>query len=101
MVKPAELLLLSQPQAPHVAARVSLGENFQHLMPLLPKFLDIRPRSTNFDLWRSSGLSIKPHILGSGLRNQQSKRPAHREPERAHRVKEIRPLRVVEQIYDL
>src|ERR1700674_4418789 len=78
MVTPAELLLLPQPQTPNTAARVSIVENFHHLIPVLPRFLDIRPRSTSLDLWRSSGLSIlKPHILSSGLRNPQSKRPAH------------------------
>jgi hypothetical protein len=34
-------------------------------------------------------------------RNLALERPAHREPERAHRIKEICPLRIVEQIYDL
>src|ERR1700676_2739414 len=92
-----EDLLLPQPNAPSAAARVSIVENFHHLIPVLPKFLDIRPRSTSFDLWRLSGFSIfKPRILSSGLQNPQSKRPAHGEPERANRIEEIRLLRVVE-----
>jgi hypothetical protein len=41
-----EALLLPHPQAPSAAARASIVENFHHLIPVLPKFLDIRPRST-------------------------------------------------------
>src|ERR1700693_1059107 len=52
MVTPAELLLLPQPQAPNAAASVSIVENFHHLIPVLPRFLDIRPRSTSRDPWR-------------------------------------------------
>jgi len=97
IVTPAELLLLPQPQAPNAAARVSIAETFHQLIPVLPKFLNIRPRSTSFDPWRWSGLSSsQSHIRNSALQNPKSKRPAHGEPERAHRIEEIGPLRVVE-----
>src|SRR5216683_7361298 len=102
MVTPAELLLLPQPQAPNAAAIVSIVETFHQLIPVLPTFLNIRPRGTSFDPWRLSGLSsLQSHILNSVLQNPQSNRPAHREPERAHRIEEIGPLRIVEYIYNL
>src|SRR6202051_5123219 len=41
-----EALRLPHPQPPSAAARASIVENFHHLIPVLPKFLDIRPRST-------------------------------------------------------
>ena len=95
MVTPEDLLL-PHPIAPSAAARVSIVENFHHLIPVLPRFLSIRPRSTNITAWRSSGLPhFESHILRSGLQNPQSKRPAHREAERAYWIEEIRPLRVI------
>src|SRR6266851_9978758 len=97
IVTPAELVLLPQPQAPNAAARVSIVETFHDLIPVLPTFRNIRPRSTSFDPWRLSGLSsLQSHILNSALQNPQSKRPAHGETERAHRIEKIRPLRTVE-----
>src|SRR5258707_390175 len=92
-----EDLLLPQPNAPSAAARVRIVENFHHLIPVLPRFLEIRSRSASFDLWRLSGPSIfESHILSSEPQHSQSKRTAHRESERAHRIEEIRPLRIVE-----
>src|SRR5229473_3475017 len=44
MLTPEEVLL-PHPHAPSAAARVSIVENFHHLIPVLPKFLNIRPRS--------------------------------------------------------
>src|SRR5580700_9291851 len=44
MVTPEELLP-PQPRAPKAAARVSIVENFHHLIPVLPRLLDIRLRS--------------------------------------------------------
>jgi hypothetical protein len=96
IVTPEELLP-PQPRAPSAAARVSIVDNFHQLIPVLPKFLNLRPRRTSFDLWRSIEISIfNSRILNSELQHPQSKRPAHRESERAHRVEEIRLLRVVE-----
>jgi hypothetical protein len=43
-----EGLLLPQPNAPSAAARVSTVENFHHLIPFLPRFLNMRPRCTGF-----------------------------------------------------
>jgi hypothetical protein len=51
MVTPEELLP-PQPSAPSAAARVSNAENFHQLIPVLPRFLDIPPRSTIFGSWR-------------------------------------------------
>ena len=50
MVTPEELLP-PHPHAPSAAARVSIVENFHHLIPVLPKFLDIRPRSIGLSPW--------------------------------------------------
>src|ERR1700688_2944249 len=86
-----EELLPPQPNAPSAAAKVSIVENFHQLIPVLPKFLNIRPRSTSFDAGRLSGPSSFPsRMLNSTAQNPQLKRPAHRESERAHRIKEIR-----------
>ena len=49
IVTPPELLLLPQPQAPNIAAIVSIVENLHQLIPVLPTFLNIRPRSASFD----------------------------------------------------
>jgi hypothetical protein len=46
-----EELLPPHPSAPSAAARVSIVENFHHLIPVLPRFLDIPPRSTCFGSW--------------------------------------------------
>jgi hypothetical protein len=43
-----EELLPPQPSAPSAAARVSIVENLHHLIPVLPRFLDIPARSTIF-----------------------------------------------------
>src|SRR6266481_6269844 len=99
MVTPAEELLLPHPSAPSAAARVSIVETFHQLIPFLPRFLDIRPRTTIPKVQRSHALSIfESHILCSGPLNPQSKRPAHCEAEGAHRIEEIGPLRVVGQV---
>ncbi len=96
MVTPEELLP-PQPRAPSAAARVSIVENFHQLIPVLPKFLDLRPRRTSIDLWLSPDFpNFKPHSVNSARQNPQSKRPAHSEPEGAHRIEEIRLLRIVE-----
>src|SRR5579863_1813921 len=97
-----EELLPPQPQAPSAAARASIVETFHRLIPVLPKSLNICPRGPRGDPCRSFRLSIfKPHMLNFTPHNPQSKRPAHGEAERADWIKEIRPLRVVELIYDL
>src|SRR5258707_619751 len=102
MVTPAELLLLPQPQAPNAAAIVSIVETFHQLIPVLPTFLNIRPRSTSFDPWRLSGLSsLRSHILNSALQNPQSECPAHGETERLHRIEEIGLLRTDEHTLNL
>ena len=46
MATPEELLP-PQPSAPSAAARVSIVENFHHLIPVLPKFLDFALVSTS------------------------------------------------------
>ena len=46
MLTPEALLLPPHPQAPSAAARASIVDNFHQLIPVLPKFLDIRPRNT-------------------------------------------------------
>jgi hypothetical protein len=53
METPVELLP-PQPSAPSAAARVSIVENFHHLIPVLPRFLEVPPRSTSSCSWRSS-----------------------------------------------
>ena len=56
--------LLPHPKAPSAAARVSIEENFHHLIPVLPRFLNIRPRSLSSSAWLPSAHSIfKSHIL--------------------------------------
>jgi hypothetical protein len=97
-----EEALLPHPRAPNVPARVSNKENFRHLIPFLPIFLNIRPRNISFAAWRPSGFSFfESPILISGPQHPQLKRPAHREAEGADRIEEIRPLRVVEQVHNL
>src|SRR5579862_2684331 len=97
-----EELLPPQPRAPSTAARVSTVENFHQLIPVLPRLLNLRPRYTSFGPCRSTDPSIfKSPILISALQAPQLKRSAHREPERTHRIEEIRLLRVIEQINDL
>src|ERR1700680_2072592 len=65
-----EELLPPHPNAPSAAARVSIVENFHDLIPVLPKFLNIRLCSTSFDLWRLPGLSnFTSRILNSAVQN--------------------------------
>src|SRR5579862_9689796 len=47
-----EELLPPQPRAPSAAARVSIVDNFHQLIPVLPKFLNLRPRRTSLGQWR-------------------------------------------------
>jgi hypothetical protein len=69
MATPEELLP-PHPHAASAAARVSIVENFHRLIPVLPKFLNIRSCNTSFSLWRLSGLSSLPsHLLNSALHN--------------------------------
>jgi hypothetical protein len=49
-----EELLPPQPSAPSAAARVSNVENFHHLIPVLPRFLDIPACCTSFGSRRDS-----------------------------------------------
>src|SRR5580692_11242765 len=92
-----EEALLPQPSAasPSAAARMNIVDNFHQLIPILPSSLDRRPYYASFSPCRLPGLPIcAQHILNSALPHPQLKRPAHREPERAYRIEEIRPLRV-------
>jgi hypothetical protein len=52
-----EELLPPQPNAPSVAARVSIVESFHRFIPVLQKFRDIRPRSANISARRFPGPS--------------------------------------------
>lgn len=95
-------LLPPQPNAPRVATRVSNVESFHRFIPVLQKFRDIRTGSANTFTLRLPGPSIPELITQiSAQQNSLLERPAHREPECAHWIKEICPLRIVKQIYDL
>jgi hypothetical protein len=94
-----EELLEPHPAAPSTAARIRSAQNLQHVIPALPKFPSVRPRAARTSSERSRPALpsiLQSHIVDSVPRTSQLKRPAHREPQRANRIEEIRPLRVVE-----
>lgn len=54
MATPEVLLPRPQPNAPIAAESVSIVENFHRLIPVLPKFLNFRPRGAGLGLSRLS-----------------------------------------------
>jgi hypothetical protein len=72
-------LLLPQPRAPSAAAKVSIVENFHHLIPILPKFFNIRPRGTSVEPLPAAGtfelshVSIKFRVAKSTIKTSGSR----------------------------